>query len=85
MKKINTINQLEVKYLRSSRTMEKIELSNNYKKSVCFVYNYEGYHFRLFGSETELNLFFKKGNEPKLSFDSEEGLDKFLLYYESPF
>lgn len=78
---MNTINQLEVNYLRPSRTIEKLEISNHVKKSVCFIYNYEGYHFRLFENELALNLFFEQGTEPKLTFNSEEELDEFLLDY----
>ena len=77
---MNTIKQLEVEYLRSSRTIEKIEISNNLKKSICFIYNYDGFHFRLFENEVELNSFFKQGREPKFVFGSDEALDDFLLY-----
>lgn len=79
---MNTIDQLEVKYLLPSRTIEKIEISIDFKKSICFVYNYEGYHFRLFESKKELNLFFKFGREPKFSFESEEKLDDFLRLHK---
>ncbi len=76
---MNKINQLEVKYLRPSRTIEKYELSNHLKKSICFIYNYDGNHFRLFVSEMALNLFFNQNKEPQFAFDSEEELDEFLL------
>ncbi|MCM4161329.1 hypothetical protein FHG64_08390 [Antarcticibacterium flavum] len=82
---MNTINQIEVKYLRPSRTIEKLEISKDLKRSICFVYNHEGNHFRLFDNEMALNLFLKQGSEPKITFDSEEELDKFLLYQYSSF
>ena len=78
---MNTINQLEVEYLRSSKTIEKIELLNHLKKSVCYVYNYDGNHFRLFESQTALNLFFQQNKEPEFAFDSEVELDEFLLHH----
>lgn len=82
---MNTINLVDIKYLRSSRTIEKIELSNLLQKSTCCIYNYEGYHFRCFESETALNLFFQQNKEPEFAFDSEEELDEFLLYHYSSF
>ena len=78
---MNTIKQVEIKYIRPSRTIEKIEISNDISKSLCFVYNYNGYHFRLFESEMALNSFLKIGSEPKFTFSSEEELDDFLLHH----
>lgn len=80
---MNTINQLEVKYLRPSRTIEKLEIIQNLKRSICFLYNYEGTHFRLFENESALNSFLKEESEPKLSFSSEEELDNFLHHHYS--
>lgn len=75
---MNILNQLDVQYLSSSRTIEKIEITNYLKTSICFVYNYEGYHFRLFESEIALNSFFQQNKEPQFEFYSERELDEFL-------
>ena len=76
---MNIINQLEIKYIRSSKTIEKLELSDNNKKTTRYIYNYEGNHYRLFEDKDSLNAFFEYGNEPKLSFENEFDLDTYLL------
>ena len=48
---MNNINQIQVDYLRSNRTIETILLTDMIKSKihkVVYVYNYEGYHFRIF-------------------------------------
>ncbi len=76
---MNLITQVETTYLRSSRTIEKLELFDNNKKMICYIYNYEGNHYRFFESQNSLEAFFKYGNEPKLSFENEFDLDTYLL------
>ncbi len=79
---MNIIDQLEIKYIRLSRTIEKLKLSDKIKTMTCYIYNYEGNHYRLFENRNSLNAFFKYGNEPKLSFDNEFYLDQHLLLKE---
>lgn len=76
---MNIITLLDTKYLRPSRTIEELELINDYKKETCYVYNYEGYHYRYFKNKTSLYNFFKYGLDPELSFEKESELDIFLL------
>ena len=67
--------QIEVQYLSPSRS---IEIYNS-GEGCLFIYNYEGYHFRLFNDVLSLINFFQRGVESELSFDSEEELDDYLL------
>lgn len=75
---MNTISQIQTKYLRPSRTIEAIEISAGSKKKVCFIYNYEGNHFRFFQSQDALYRFIEFGVEPQYSFQEESELDHFL-------
>jgi hypothetical protein len=76
---MNKITQLTTDYLRASRTIETYQVSHNNKSTICYVYNYEGTHFRLFNSVLELISFWESGTEPEVSFDSEEEMDEYLL------
>ncbi|MRT91727.1 hypothetical protein [Ancylomarina sp. 16SWW S1-10-2] len=75
----NIINQVEVKYLRPSRTIEELELSNNGNKETCFVYNYEGNLFYYFDNKKSLSEFLKQNDYSKIPFENETDLDHFLL------
>lgn len=77
---MNNIRQLEVEYLRSSRTIELINITTEDREKNCFIFNHEGNHFRFFDSLTALIYFFEVGVEPKISFDSEADLDDFLRF-----
>ncbi len=56
---MNKVIQLEIEYIRSSRTIETIEVSSGDKAKIYYIYNYEGIHFRLFGSLISLIQFFE--------------------------
>ncbi len=75
---MNKITPLEVEYIRSSRTIETIEFSQGDKFKILYIYNYEGIHYRLFGSLILLIQFFELGIEPNVSFDKETELDTYL-------
>lgn len=79
---MNSFYAINVDYLRSSRTIETIVVSNKKLKKVFFVYNYEGYSFRVFDTTTSLLDFFDSRIESKYHFDSEYKLDKFLSTIE---
>lgn len=71
--------QTDVKYFRPNKTLEfyqQIETGRKFS-----IYNYEGIHFRLFQNESEKDSFFENGIEPRLEFDSEGKLDKYLEKY----
>ncbi|MDI1306254.1 MAG: hypothetical protein PSX42_15610 [bacterium] len=75
---MNNYSQIEVSYLRPSRTVETILLENSSKKRIVYVYNYEGWHFRVFNNIIEVLDFFDDKFEPEISFEDEEELDKYL-------
>ena len=79
MNKVRTIN---TDYLLSSRTIETVLVSNSNAEKVFFVYNYEGYSFRLFNSHLNLINFFQNNEvESDFHFDTEMELDLFLLNF----
>lgn len=75
MNSFETINQL---YLLPSRTIEQIKVRNSTNRKYFFIYNYEGYSYRVFKSQMELNHFFNKGIESTIHFTTEKQLDTFL-------
>lgn len=74
---MNEINQIDITYLTSSRTIETLLIGH--KQKSVYVYNYEGYHFRLFLELRELIQFLQFGKEPQLEFSNDEDLDDYLL------
>lgn len=75
---MNKIFPLSTEYLTPSRSIEILTLINQKESRLVYVYNFEGTHFRLFDSILSLIAFFEKGIEPKISFLTEQELDKFL-------
>lgn len=45
--KMNSYTAIDVSYLRSDRTIETVLVTNAVTEKVFFVYNYEGYSFRV--------------------------------------
>ena len=79
---MNTIRAIDTDYLRPSRTIDTILVSNADTEKVCFVYNYEGYSFRLFYSLLDLINFFQNDEvESDHHFETDEELDSFLLNF----
>lgn len=57
---MNIVKQIEVSYLRSNRTVETIlltDLGDNSRQKIVYIYNYEGYHYRVFDNLIELTKF----------------------------
>lgn len=75
---MNNYSQIEVNYLRPSRTIETILLENSSKKRIVYVYNYEGWHFRVFNNIIQVLDFFDDKFEPEFSFEDEAELGKYL-------
>jgi hypothetical protein len=65
-------------YFRPSRTLERLIIKSDEKLHECYIYNYEGYHFRFFECKRNLDSFLILGQEPTHSFESEVELDNFL-------
>ena len=79
---MNTITLLDTDYLRPNRTIESILLSNNKGEKLVFVYNYEGVHFRLFLSLSQLIDFFNKDGASSFEFENENKLDRALEMFK---
>lgn len=69
---------LNTSYIRSDRSIEIIQIENLKDNPICFVYNFEGIHYRFFKDIVSLLNFFKFGKEPKHDFETETALDNFL-------
>lgn len=80
---MNNIEAIQVEYLRPSRTIETILITDrddeNLSKLV-YVYNYEGVHFRVFNEIVELASFLNGNHKYKLlaEYSTEKGLNNFL-------
>ena len=59
---------VHIEYLTPSRTIETIELRNKQQVKRVYVYNYEGYSFRLFETAKALRSFFSNETELYLHF-----------------
>ena len=76
MNKFSTIN---CHYIRPSITIESILIKNTQcKEKIVYVYNYEGYHFRVFGNVIELTNFLN-GDDYNLmaEYSTDRGLDNY--------
>ncbi len=75
---MNTFIATNIYYLRACRTIEIVLVSNNHTNKKFYVYNYEGYSFRVFKTVTSLNLFFSHDKDCDFHFESDESLDNFF-------
>ena len=75
---MNNYQTIDVSYIRPSRTIETILLKNKTKERVLYVYNFEGWHYRIFKNIINIIDFFDDKFEPEISFESDKELDKFL-------
>ena len=79
----NKILTIQTDYLRPSRTIETILVSNNNREKVFYLYNYEGTSFRLFISATDLVDFFHNKDVDCVEFSMESELDNYLTTYQT--
>jgi len=83
---MNEIDQIAVDYIRPSRTIESYlltDIKNPDNQKVVYVYNYEGYHFRIFDDILELIKFMNNEDYIMLKdYSSNRGVDNFLLRFE---
>lgn len=75
---MNRIQTIDTEYLRASRTIEIVKVTNEKSSSDFFVYNYEGNSFRVFVNQLNLIKFFLNKSESDFHFDTENELDDFL-------
>lgn len=76
---MNTVNLIDTNYLRSDRTIEIILLTNKKKEKLVYVYNYQGWFFRVFDNLMDIMNFFDDKFEPEIWFEDEKKLDNYLL------
>lgn len=79
---MNHIQLINTEYLRASRTIETIIITNEKSSDTFFVYNYEGNSFRVFTSHLNLINFFLNRSESDFHFGKEDELDHFLKEVE---
>ena len=75
---MNTFIYSHTEYLRPSRTIETVYMSDGFIIKAFYIYNYEGYSFRVFKCMVSLISFFESGVPNDDHFDTEEELDCFL-------
>jgi hypothetical protein len=75
---MNTFISINTEYLRSSRTIETVEVNNSKTKKIFYVYNYEGYSFRVFKNVIDLIGFFEVNSNEFLHFNTELELDNYF-------
>jgi len=75
---MNSYITIETDYLHSSRTIETVVVSNSKSNKVYYVYNYEGYSFRVFETILSLAKFIQEKNECTFHFGTEIELDNFF-------
>jgi hypothetical protein len=75
---MNSFETIKTDYIKPSRTIETVLVSNFKSKQLFYVYNYEGYSFRVFETVPSLINFFEENIESNFHFDSENKLDDFL-------
>lgn len=81
---MNAFTSVETEYISSYRTIETVLISNSKTERIFYVYNYDGYSFRVFNSVLSLLFFFEIGLESDVYFDNEIELDNFFCYFELP-
>lgn len=79
---MNQLKTIKTEYLRPSRTIETVLVSNRKLSEVIFVYNYEGISFRVFESHLKLMDFFQDKCESDYHFSTENELDGFLFEFK---
>ncbi|SFC79266.1 hypothetical protein SAMN04489722_103445 [Algibacter lectus] len=75
---MNKFEALHTEYLRPSRTIETVLVTNECLSEIFFIYNYEGISFRVFKSHLDLINFFLNKSESSFHFNTEDELDIFL-------
>lgn len=75
---MNTFQTIDTVYLRASRTIETVLVSNESLSKVFFIYNYEGNSFRVFENHLSLLHFFQDKRESDFHFSSEIEVDVFF-------
>ena len=76
---MNTIQTISIEYLCASRTIETVLVTNTTTNKLFYIYNYEGWFYRVFNNLVDLMNFFDDAFEPAIWFEEEAELDYHLL------
>jgi hypothetical protein len=82
---MNSIQTIHTQYIRyANRSLDTVKVvSEMGQEKTLWIYNFEGIHFRVFGSEKEAwNLLDNKADDCLIDFDKEEELERFLVEIE---
>ena len=66
---MNTIQTISTEYLRASRTIETVLVTNTTTHKLFYIYNYEGWFYRVFNNLVDLINFFDDAFEPAIWFE----------------
>jgi len=75
---MNTINAIDIHYLRPNLTIESVLLSNKDKERMIYIYNYQGWFYRVFDNIMDVFNFFNQKTEVSIHFENEDELDNYL-------
>lgn len=75
---MNTLTTLSNEYLRSDKSIDTVLVSNGHSNRIFYIYNYQGYSFKVFDSLIMLMEFFQDKFETVVHFEREEEVDAFL-------
>lgn len=75
---MNSFTTTNIDYLRASRTIETVLVSNRNSQQFFYVYNYEGFSFRVFKTISSIIEFFSENKEEDFYFESDTALDNFF-------
>ena len=76
---MNSLTNLDMSYLRPSRTIETILLENGSYKQIVYVYNHDGIYYHVFEFVIDLISYFNNEKESEVCFESESELDEYLF------
>ena len=79
---MNSFINIHTDYIRPARTIETVLVSNSKTNKLFYVYNYEGYSFRVFDTVLSLVIFFEENIESDLHYCTESELDEFFSKVE---
>lgn len=81
---MNTYTAISSDYLKASRTIETVWVQHEETKAgkLFFIYNYEGYSYRVFATVLALLDFFQNDTKEDFHFSTEKELDGFLSTVE---
>jgi hypothetical protein len=76
---MNKFVSINIEYLCASRTIETVEVMNSGIRKLFYVYNYEGYSFRVFNNVLDLIRFFENISNDFLHFETDDELDSYFF------